>query len=172
MNFGLKTKNIDSGDFIFEGLMSFLKKSDFIQVIANTPLISIDLIVENEQGDILLGKRNNRPAQGFWFVPGGRILKNELLDDAFARLTLSELGKSFKKKEARLLDVFEHLYDDCVFGDEVSTHYVVLGFHLDIKDIDFKLPETQHSEFCWWKKEKIKDTSMTHENTRAYMNYL
>jgi len=152
--------------------MSFLNQNDFIHVIENTPLVSIDLVIENEHGEILLGKRNNRPAQGFWFVPGGRILKNELLDDAFVRLTQGELGKVFKKKEARLLDVFEHLYDDCVFDNEVSTHYVVLGFHLIIGSLDFKLPETQHSEFCWWAKEQIKASPFVHENTRAYMAYL
>ncbi len=152
--------------------MSFLSQNDFIHVIANTPLISIDLIVENERGEILLGKRNNRPAQGFWFVPGGRILKNELLEDAFVRLTQNELGKAFKKKEARLLDVFEHLYEDCVFDNEVSTHYVVLGFHLVIESLDFKLPETQHSEFCWWSKKEAEDAPIVHENTRAYMAYM
>jgi colanic acid biosynthesis protein WcaH len=43
----------------------------FKTVIASTPLISIDLIVRNNQQQILLGKRLNKPAQGYWFVPGG-----------------------------------------------------------------------------------------------------
>jgi colanic acid biosynthesis protein WcaH len=55
----------------------------FRTVIASTPLIAIDLIVRNLQGQILLGWRVNRPAQGYWFVPDGRVLKNEALDNAF-----------------------------------------------------------------------------------------
>lgn len=51
----------------------FLSQEDFATVVRSTPLISIDLIVENERGEFLLGKRTNRPAQGFWFVPGGRV---------------------------------------------------------------------------------------------------
>ena len=39
----------------------------FKAVIASTPLVSIDLIVMNSQGEILMGLRNNRPAQGYWF---------------------------------------------------------------------------------------------------------
>ncbi|HGU2589280.1 TPA: NUDIX domain-containing protein, partial [Escherichia coli] len=53
----------------------FLHSQDFATIVRSTPLISIDLIVENEFGEILLGKRINRPAQGYWFVPGGRVLK-------------------------------------------------------------------------------------------------
>ena len=51
----------------------FLSQQAFATVVESTPLISIDLIVENEQGEILLGKRTNRPARGYWFVPGGRV---------------------------------------------------------------------------------------------------
>ncbi|MFC4195069.1 NUDIX domain-containing protein [Novosphingobium lubricantis] len=58
----------------------------FLRVVDATPLIAIDLIVPNEDGGYLLGHRVNRPAQGFWFVPGGRIHKNERLDDAFRRI--------------------------------------------------------------------------------------
>ncbi|MDF5000441.1 NUDIX domain-containing protein, partial [Vibrio parahaemolyticus] len=74
----------------------FLSKQRFSQVIESTPLVSIDLVIEDESGQVLLGERLNRPAQGFWFVPGGRILKDEKLEDAFARLTLEELGHEFK----------------------------------------------------------------------------
>ena len=72
----------------------FLSTQDFATVVRSTPLVSIDLIVENAQGEYLLGKRTNRPAQGFWFVPGGRVQKDETLADAFARLTQAELGLS------------------------------------------------------------------------------
>ncbi|MDF4907686.1 GDP-mannose mannosyl hydrolase, partial [Vibrio parahaemolyticus] len=48
----------------------FLSKQRFSQVIESTPLVSIDLVIEDESGQVLLGERLNRPAQGFWFVPG------------------------------------------------------------------------------------------------------
>ena len=64
----------------------------FGEVIRNTPLVAIDLVVRDQSGRALLGKRLNRPAQGYWFAPGGRIRKNETLDAAFLRLTAAELG--------------------------------------------------------------------------------
>lgn len=66
---------------------------EFAQVIDRTPLVSLDLLVENGQGEFLLGLRTNRPAQGFWFVPGGRVRKGETLAQAFERLTLADWAK-------------------------------------------------------------------------------
>lgn len=105
-----------------------LPEGQFRQVISSTPLVSIDLIVMHEQ-QVLLGKRLNRPAQGFWFVPGGRICKNELLEEAFQRLTLAELGVELDYSQARLLGAFDHFYSDSVFGELPSTHYVALGMY-------------------------------------------
>ena len=54
----------------------------FKTVVENTPLISIDFIVENSEGKYLLGKRTNAPACGYWFTLGGRILKDEPIAEA------------------------------------------------------------------------------------------
>ena len=147
----------------------YLESDIFRLVVASTPLVSIDLLVENSDGKILLGKRNNRPAQGFWFVPGGRIQKNERLDEAFSRLVKEELGLSAQRSEARLLDVYEHLYEDSVFGAEPDTHYVVLGYHLKADPEINSLPHDQHRDYRWWDKSDMAASSEVHENTRAYL---
>ncbi|MGV2950389.1 GDP-mannose mannosyl hydrolase [Acinetobacter sp. AGC35] len=117
--------------------MMWLPDETFKSVIQHTPLISIDLIVRNEQGEVLLGKRVNAPAKGYWFVPGGRVRKNETLDDAFVRLVKEELGieSGVTRADAKFLGVFEHFYDDCVFCDDVSTHYIVLAYELFLENI-------------------------------------
>ncbi|HBR3966092.1 TPA: NUDIX domain-containing protein, partial [Klebsiella pneumoniae] len=74
-----------------------LTDEEFINIIKLTPLISIDFIVKNKRNEILLGKRVNSPARGYYFVPGGRILKDETINDAFLRLSLTELGISIPK---------------------------------------------------------------------------
>lgn len=128
----------------------WLPDETFKSVIQHTPLISIDLIVRNEQGEVLLGKRVNAPAKGYWFVPGGRVRKNETLDDAFVRLVREELGieSSITRADAKFLGVFEHFYNDCVFGNDVSTHYIVLGYQLYIKNLII-LNNKQHCRLKW-----------------------
>lgn len=135
--------------------MMWLPDETFKSVIQHTPLISIDLIVRNEQGEVLLGKRINAPAKGYWFVLGGRVRKNETLDDAFVRLVKEELGieSGITRADAKFLGVFEHFYDDCVFDDEVSTHYIVLGYEIKIINLD------------------IFFNDMGDINAKAYMDY-
>jgi len=154
---------------------AFLDEVTFRTVVDATPLVSIDLIVRRGDGNILLGQRRNRPAKDFWFVPGGRITKGESLDEAFRRLTLSELGVVVERKAGRLLGVYEHLYDDSVFGpagEAPSTHYVVLGYELRWQAEAFDLPREQHVEYRWFDPEKMLLTDEVHTNTKAYVQDL
>ena len=151
--------------------MAFLNKQEFTEVIGRTPLVSIDLVVENEKGEILFGFRTNRPAKDYWFVPGGRILKNETLDDAFLRLTLNELGVEISRKDARLLDIYEHFYQDSVMGEKPSTHYVVAGYHLKVQQKSLALPSGEHpNEYKWCAKAKVKDDTTVHKHSSDYMD--
>ena len=60
---------------------AYLAGDLFKTIIDNTPLVSVDLIVKHK-GKVLLGKRVNKPAQGYWFTLGGRIFKNESIQSA------------------------------------------------------------------------------------------
>ena len=135
----------------------------------SAPLVSIDLILEDSQGRVLLGMRNNRPAQGFWFVPGGSIRKNERLCDAFKRISSKELGVEIAITDATLVGAFDHIYKDNYLGAKgINTHYVVLAYMVKTKDnFQFK-PDSQHSEMKWWFKEQLLNEPKVHQNTKAY----
>lgn len=157
-------------------LLMQLNEHVFRLVINYAPLVSIDLIVQNEQGYILLGKRLNRPAQGTWFVPGGRVRKNETLDDAFRRLTINELGQAFERAQGEFLGVFEHFYGDSAFGvasGAPNTHYVVLAYQLHLLSTKGgDIPLVQHSEFQWWSPQKATRSEDVHSNTKAYLSHI
>lgn len=103
----------------------FLDEEKFHAVVAHAPLISIDLVIENAAGCILLGLRRNPPARGSWFVPGGRIRKGESLDRAFPRIALDEVGLEISRASAQFLGVYEHFYEDSAVAVNVGTHYLV-----------------------------------------------
>lgn len=141
----------------------------FLAVVEWTPLVSIDLIVRDGDGRMLVGYRCNRPAQGYWFVPGGRIHKNERLDDAFQRVSETELGVGYARSAARFLGVFEHLYPDNFGGEAGSgTHYVVLSFRLTVDSAQLSLPRDQHSEYLWLSDAMLAVRTDVHPNTQAY----
>ncbi|MFZ9336231.1 MAG: biopolymer transporter ExbD [Burkholderiaceae bacterium] len=57
-----------------------LPENLFRSVVAHAPLVAIDLVVQDRQRRVLLGWRRNPPARGYWFVPGGRVRKDETLE--------------------------------------------------------------------------------------------
>jgi colanic acid biosynthesis protein WcaH len=147
---------------------------DFDKLRRWAPLVSIDLIVQDARGRVLLGFRNNEPAKETWFVPGGRIRKDEKLAEAFGRIVREELnagndlGVSVDVADARFAGVFEHHYPA---SDQmpVSVHYVVLAYRLTAsKDDVSKLPHSQHAEWRWFETQGLRSDAKVHPNVQVY----
>jgi colanic acid biosynthesis protein WcaH len=145
----------------------------FLSVLETVPLVAMDLVVVRGGSEILLGLRNNRPAQGFWFVPGGRIRKNEPMQAALARVARDELGLVLADLPSapRPMGAFEHFYPDCFAGDVgVSTHYVVMGNLLFLPaGTELAATDTQHSALRWWPLEEAQASDQVHRFTKDYV---
>jgi colanic acid biosynthesis protein WcaH len=142
----------------------------FRTIVEYTPLVSLDFVVRDPDGRTLLGYRRNRPAQGFWFVPGGRLGKNETRREAFSRLTVAELGVEIDIARARFLGVYEHLYPDNFSADPAfGTHYVVLAYRLDVEPSELRLPaDDQHDGYLWLPPEEMSSRDDVHDYSKAY----
>jgi colanic acid biosynthesis protein WcaH len=109
-------------------------------IVANVPIVSVDLIVRHD-GGVVLGKRTNRPGRGEWFVPGGRVHKGETLEAAIHRTAETELGVDVRIENR--LGVYEHFWDESDFDDVATKHYLANGAvvrpHTDRFD-----PDDQH----------------------------
>jgi colanic acid biosynthesis protein WcaH len=147
----------------------WLEPQDFERVIRFTPLVSIDIIVRSKDGRVLLGRRRNEPARNSFFVPGGRITKDESLGAAFRRVTAAELGVRMELNQARFIGVYEHLYKENFFEKEgFGTHYVVLAYELILSETPASLPSQQHEDYVWKMEREILEWPAAHENTKAY----
>jgi colanic acid biosynthesis protein WcaH len=145
----------------------------FEQVIENAPLVAIDLLVEDQDHRVLLGWRKNPPAQSSWFVPGGRIQKNETLEQAFARITLAELGQAFDMEQSVFTGVYQHFYPDNFRGHARSgTHYIALAHRLWAGDVALMLPQSQHAQYRWVHPASITSDPLVHAYTRAYFTHV
>ena len=146
-----------------------LEPQDFENVIRLTPLVSIDMIVRSPERWILLGRRRNEPAKGCFFVPGGRITKNESIAAAFSRLSLAELGVEQAIEAARFLGVYEHFYPtNHLERPGFGTHYVVLAYEFVSPIQDALLPQDQHGEYAWKTESELLSCPEVHEHTKAY----
>lgn len=124
---------------------------------------------KNKDGEILLGLRINKTAQNTRFVPGGRIRKGENLDLAFKRITYTELGLNFTRDQARFIGVYEHIYGDSFFDDNIGTHYIVSAYEIKTLTNPENFNYIQHQEYRWFsKKDALKEGSNVHQNVSPY----
>jgi len=149
---------------------NYLEPDIFNSVVENTPLIAIDLVITNKNR-VLLGKRINRPAKGFFFVPGGRICKGEKFDDAFSRISQGELGVNLTRDSCKFLGIYDHMYEDSANDENISTHYVVSAYSIevDLKDLDAKKLQSQHNKVVMFSFDDCLSCKDVHENTKAYI---
>jgi len=147
-----------------------LPLSEFKELVKNGPLVSIDLIIYNEIGEVLLGMRKNRPAQNYWFVPGGRIFKNETIKIGFKRIFDQELPISLDYSDARFLGVYQHIYLDNFSGDDsFGTHYIVLAHEIIFNQQTPLNPgDNQHKNYQWMSISDILTTKKVHPFTKNY----
>ena len=135
----------------------------------NQPQMLIMSSMLIHQGQTLLGKRLNRPAKGFWFVPGGRILKGESMAEAFKRLTQVELGNMLEIRQANLLGTYDHFYQNNVFDDKFTTHYVVIAYVLMLDKELTNLPlNIQHGGYEWFNISDLLKDACVHIHTKNY----
>jgi colanic acid biosynthesis protein WcaH len=100
----------------------------FKQVVRDSVLVALDLLIVNDKAEVLVGRRTNPPAKDWLFVPGGRVYKEERLTEALQRISLSETGVDLSQAAGSLYGVYDHLYPDNGFGEAgISTHYAVIA---------------------------------------------
>lgn len=137
---------------------TFIEDALFEQIIAHTPLVSLDLVVK-KGSDVLLGRRVNKPAQGYWFTIGGRIHKGETISETITRIAAEELGVALKAP-VTFIGVFEHLYEDGIY-EGISTHYLNLVYEAQIDDLP-RLPRDQHDAYWWFTVSELLESDAVH----------
>ena len=101
-----------------------IPEKKYTEIIENVPILCVDGIIINDEKEYLLVKRLNDPLRGEYWVPGGRVLKHELLKDAIKRKMKQELGIDIFKE--RLLGYFEDIYEKS--DTKLTTDLHVISF--------------------------------------------
>jgi colanic acid biosynthesis protein WcaH len=82
---------------------------------------------------------------------------------------LEELGEEFNIAQVSLIGPYDHFYDDNVFGDDFSTHYVAIAYVLLIDDELNHLPvNIQHGTYQWFDIASLSSNEEVHINTQNY----
>jgi colanic acid biosynthesis protein WcaH len=142
----------------------------FSHLIQIAPLVAIDLIVRDDSGRVLLALRNHQPAKNYYFVPGGRIFKNERIRDAYERILLQETGIEGAYDEARLLGAYDHIYASNRYEQEgYGTHYVVLAHLLELAaNVGSIRLDDYHASHLWLSEAELKMRADVHPFVKVY----
>ena len=144
-----------------------LNAEDYAHFRDTMPVVSVDLVVFNSEGKALLGKRVNEPARGTWFVPGGRMWKDESLADATRRISRSEFGVELSP--IRTLGTYEQVYTDTPKGRHFITLAVVAQMPQDA-GVGPLNHDDQHSEMEWWDTSELVASPSVHLYSKSYFS--
>lgn len=123
-------------------------------ILQVTPILCVDVLIIADNKCLLL-MRNNDPVKGTYWFPGGRIYKNELIEQAAIRKAKEETNLDctfghivsieqtlFEKQGSMLTDA--HTVNICCLLNAGNTSNLVIDkLHSDFKWVD-KLDDSYH----------------------------
>ncbi len=122
-------------------------------------VLGVPVIIQNDKGEILLGKRNKEPIfyPNTWGLPGGLIEYDETIEKTGKREVMEELGV-----EIKILKRSKNVYEDFP-NENCRIHLVDIPLYARIiKGVPRTKNET--SEVKWFKPEKIKKMKLAYNH--------
>ena len=126
----------------------YLPRALYLKMCASVPIVCVD-IVAKQKNKFLLVKRANPPAQGKWFIPGGRVAKNETLVAAVQRKLFEETG--LKGGAPKFLALAEH-FNVRGYLPRGNSHVITFVFLVSVKSKDPVRLDKQSSGAQWLSK--------------------
>lgn len=113
------------------------------------PILCVDVIIKNHNGEYMLIKRANEPLKGQWWVIGGRVLKGESLDQAAKRKVYEEVGLEINNVKS--IGYYEDAFETNPFGLTMPLHSVSIVFSTIIEDkqrirLDYQSSDWKYSK--------------------------
>ena len=121
------------------------KKSDYIpsalydQITKCMPIVSVEAVIIMDEALLFL-RRNNQPAKGEWWFPGGRIRKGESFEQALRREVKEETGLEISVY--KFINVYSRVFPE--------RHDITVAYLCKCKKGKVKL-NIEHSEYGFFK---------------------
>lgn len=136
--------------------------ADYKTFLEQMPVVCIDAIIMNNKGQYLLIKRKNEPLKGDYWVPGGRLLKNETLNDAVLRKVKEELG--IDSHVVMPIGVYEDFFDKSPLNPGNGLHTVSIVYLIIAGSENICIDE-QSDDWGWFDELPERLKKMTTFNT-------
>jgi ADP-ribose pyrophosphatase YjhB (NUDIX family) len=114
---------------------NYIPQALYDQITKYMPIVSVEAIIISNGATLFL-RRNNHPAKGEWWFPGGRIRKGESLLQALQREVKEETGLEITSH--KLIDVYSRVFPE--------RHDIAIVFLCKCGKGNVKLND-EHSEY-------------------------
>ncbi|MCG3209168.1 MAG: GDP-mannose mannosyl hydrolase [Anaerolineae bacterium] len=123
----------------------FIPASLYHQILERLPIACVDIAIV-AGGAVLLVKRKDQPARGQWWVPGGRVLKGEMMKETAVRKAREEVG--IECHVGPIIHTAETIFPDG--PNDIPVHSINSCFFLYPANPDFKPQlDDHHAEYRW-----------------------
>ena len=134
----------------------FIPQTTYDQITKLMPIVSVEALIIADDKMLFL-RRKNEPAKGQWWFPGGRIRKDEALQETLSREIKEETG--LKIVSARLIGVYSRIFPErhdvtIVYSCKCKPGKIILNE----EHTEFKFFETPPSNLHQFLHEVINDS--------------
>ena len=137
---------LDEGVGAYKGIPAGpIPEGLYSEIHRTTPVACVDVAVVRG-GKVLLVRREREPARGEWWLPGGRIRRDESVDKAASRLLLGEAGLRLRKWS--MLGAGEMWFQTDPFGHGLGTHSLSVVILCEAMSGRVSL-DGDHSDHIW-----------------------
>jgi ADP-ribose pyrophosphatase YjhB (NUDIX family) len=118
------------------------------RILAVMPIVCVDLMVVDIEGRLLLLLRRDKPAQGLWWFPGGRVHLGETRAESALRKLNEECGLV-----ADQCTITELITADVILSDDQEglRHAVSTVFRIELSGTASPLRLDEHTAAAEWR---------------------
>ncbi len=121
----------------------------FKKFLAVLPIATINIAILRDD-EVLLVKRLNEPAKGYWYTPGGIILKGESLKGSVLRICKEETGLDVES--IKLIGVYTEYWSEGYFTQNIQT----ISIYYSATPLSGKINvDWQSSEVKWFQIDEL-----------------
>ncbi len=126
-----------------------IPEEEYQRIINILPILCVDAVIINEKGEYLLVKRNNDPLKDEYWVPGGRVMHMETVENAMNRILNKEIGGG--ADELLFFGIYQDVFSNNSFQEEANYHTLSVVFMVKLKGKDNIKLDSQSSTYKWSK---------------------
>jgi len=116
------------------------------------PRVGVAAIIRNEMGELLLGLRKSKHANGTWGFPGGHLEFMETPEDCLAREVMEET--SLRVTEIKKVDYTNDFYPD------EDKHYITLFYEVWVEGEPKVREPDKCAEWKWFPRNQLPKNLM------------